>query len=387
MDSEDDGYETWSGRQNSSRGEYIGTMLEMGNIPHGNGSLQFHNGDHYQGGFRKGRFHGVGALRVADDHGKFREFAHAVCHWSNGIMQGEGVLQYANADTYAGELQKGVKHGLGRFLCFEDGSCYEGWWYLGKKHGFGVLRYANGDYYIGTWKEGFYHGQGIYGFISSGDRFSGHVEKDCFVGTGMLYECNKNSVFVGEFAEDDKTPFGVNLPYTSPRMSASLDESHSFSWMFSQLDSPLYQELHNYTWVDPSDFLTGQAIENIEYSEDGEEESEAEEQEGEMDSFLVDSEDELSFCDSHHSGNAFADEDDDASDIVRAIKSRNRKRARLPDSDSNEESVDEISHSPPKDATGIKFDQGRVDAVRDAFASLIEECEHLDEIIPENPRK
>ena len=57
---------------------------------------------------------------------------------------GYGTMQFANGDRYDGEWQKGMYHGKGIYTYAAGGRC-EGTWEKGKMVGKGFVYYPNGD--------------------------------------------------------------------------------------------------------------------------------------------------------------------------------------------------------------------------------------------------
>lgn len=86
-----------------------------------------------------------------------------------GVREGEGSLQWANGDVYEGQFKNGLRHGKGRYdslpirmLCLiynpnrlfhrfveKNGRVYNGNWSLSMKQGEGVETFKNGDEYTG----------------------------------------------------------------------------------------------------------------------------------------------------------------------------------------------------------------------------------------------
>ena len=91
---------------------------------HGDGELQYANGDVFRG------------------------------EWSDDHATGRGVLYYANANVYEGGWLADRRHGFGVFTCAADGYRYEGEWAQGRRHGQGTVFLPNGDRFVGTWKDG-----------------------------------------------------------------------------------------------------------------------------------------------------------------------------------------------------------------------------------------
>ena len=82
----------------------------------------------YQGGFRKGRYHGQGTF-TGPGGVKY------VGNWKNGGKNGQGIYTYANGDKYVGN--------------WKDDNFHQG-----------TYTFANGDKYVGKWEIGIFHGQG-----------------------------------------------------------------------------------------------------------------------------------------------------------------------------------------------------------------------------------
>ena len=99
---------------------YTGEYNDFGE-KHGQGKLQWANGDSYQGTFVKDKRQGQGTLTFASG-GEY------VGEWFNNQMHGEGTRRYPNADIYVGSYAHGKREGEGRFY------------------------YANGDLFWGDWK-------------------------------------------------------------------------------------------------------------------------------------------------------------------------------------------------------------------------------------------
>jgi hypothetical protein len=63
-------------------------------------------------------------------------------------------------DVYEGGYQRGKPHGLGK-LTKSDGSVYQGGFKGGKPHGEGCQAFASGDVYTGIFSHSFPHGEGV----------------------------------------------------------------------------------------------------------------------------------------------------------------------------------------------------------------------------------
>jgi hypothetical protein len=107
------------------KGEYLDGKY------HGQGAINYANGDKYVGGFKKGKFYGQGGFR------------------------------FASGDKYTGEFRSGMYQGQGTFF-WKNGRKYVGEWKADKQYGQGTFTRLDSSTYIGEWENGAYHGQGIY---------------------------------------------------------------------------------------------------------------------------------------------------------------------------------------------------------------------------------
>ena len=74
--------------------------------------------------------------------------------FSEGKLNGKGVLNYPDGHEYIGEFRNDLRHGQGT-LELARGDRYEGAWKDNKPHGNGVY-FRNGERFEGSWKMGCY---------------------------------------------------------------------------------------------------------------------------------------------------------------------------------------------------------------------------------------
>lgn len=92
--------------------------------------------------------------------------------WEGGLMEGHGKLfRTAGALAYEGTWKAGKKHGFARRFSPNTGDIYEGQFVEGKAHGQGVVRWANGNTWTGQWKEGNLEGAVVFHQKSDGQYF------------------------------------------------------------------------------------------------------------------------------------------------------------------------------------------------------------------------
>ncbi|KAL3780732.1 hypothetical protein HJC23_001014 [Cyclotella cryptica] len=115
---------------------------------------------------------------------------------SAGKRHGEGKLEWANGNVYIGWFKNGVIEGRGT-ITFHDGTEYSGQWRNNKFHGEGTRRFKNGNVYNGSYVDGKRHGQGKC-YFANGDLYSGDWKNDTIQGFGRYYYNNGHS-FEGMF--------------------------------------------------------------------------------------------------------------------------------------------------------------------------------------------
>ena len=170
-------------------GRYHGELLD--GLLHGQGRIEYANGARYEGEFQEGLFHGQGQWRGASGDEYTGGFAH-------GLFQGVGVFSYADGGRYHGEFVAGRLHGQGQ-LDMPDGR-YRGEFRNDRYHGLGQLEWNDGSRYQGQFHEGEIHGQGVR-HEADGSRFSGQFEHGRLQGKGQ-YRGADGTLYIGEFHDD-----------------------------------------------------------------------------------------------------------------------------------------------------------------------------------------
>ena len=100
----------------------------------------------FKGTLKDGRPEGEGTLVV------LRSGMSYAGHWTDGLMQGRGVLRLANGDTYDGDFANGEMHGNGKYMS-ADGTVYTGEFRDGLRDGTGILRLDAGSFHT-VWRSG-----------------------------------------------------------------------------------------------------------------------------------------------------------------------------------------------------------------------------------------
>lgn len=111
----------------------------------GEGTIQWVNGDRYEGAMVSGKKQGKGVFTWRDGQRYDGE-------WANDMINGRGILHYTNGDRYEGDFVNGEPHGTGTYT-LQNGDVYTGAWAHGNKHGHGRLSWASGDYWEGEFRD------------------------------------------------------------------------------------------------------------------------------------------------------------------------------------------------------------------------------------------
>ncbi len=189
------------------RGEIVDGLLQ------GQGRIDYPNGSYYTGTFKDGQWHGTGRWQGANGDRYEGEF-------KQGLFDGQGRFSYATGGVYEGRFERGSLNGAGRYS--EPGLSYEGEFKNDLYHGAGKLS-ADGTTYEGAFVAGQLHGEGtrsdasgafIGTFVngslngegayrgSGGEHYLGGFENDLFHGQGR-YEDANGDVWKGTFEQGE----------------------------------------------------------------------------------------------------------------------------------------------------------------------------------------
>jgi len=122
----------------------------------------------------------------------------------DGLLQGEGRIDYPNGSWYAGNFKDGQWHGLGEWHG-SNGEVYRGQFDKGLFHGLGDLT-TPGSHYAGTFSHGRRDGEGS---LKQADQsYRGQFKDDQYEGAGEL-EMADGSRYQGLFAKGKPNGAGV----------------------------------------------------------------------------------------------------------------------------------------------------------------------------------
>lgn len=138
---------------NAAGDRYVGAFVE--DVQTGKASIQWANGDTYEGDFVAAVPHGVGTKTCA-------EYSYTG-EISQNLRHGRGEVRFRSGrkagDKCTGTWVADILHGIGLYT-YANGDVYDGAWVAEVREGQGSMRYATGELYAGGWRAALYHGSG-----------------------------------------------------------------------------------------------------------------------------------------------------------------------------------------------------------------------------------
>jgi len=169
-------------------GRYRGDIVD--GLLQGDGRIDYPNGAYYQGRFEDGQWQGEGVWHGANgDHyeGGFR----------HGLFDGAGRFTYASGGVYEGQFRGGSLNGPGRYT--EPGLSYTGDFKDGLYEGAGRLQQADGSKYLGPFVRGLPNGEGVRS--DTDGTFAGTFIDGVLNGPGT-YQGEDGERYAGDFRND-----------------------------------------------------------------------------------------------------------------------------------------------------------------------------------------
>ena len=163
------------------RGELVNGLLQ------GQGRVDYPNGSWYAGQFDKGQWHGQGEW-----HGSNGEVYRG--QFQQGLFDGQGSLT-TNASSYTGGFKQGRRDGEGTLK--ENAMTYRGEFKADQYSGLGRLEMDDGSSYQGQFAHGKPNGEGQRG-DANGNTFSGHFVNGQLEGNGTFNSAD-GDIYVGGF--------------------------------------------------------------------------------------------------------------------------------------------------------------------------------------------
>lgn len=163
------------------RGELVDGLLQ------GQGRVDYPNGSWYAGSFDKGQWHGQGEW-----HGSNGEVYRG--NFNQGLFDGQGSLT-TSGSSYNGGFKAGRREGEGTLK--ENGMTYRGEFKADQYSGLGRLELDDGSSYQGQFAYGKPNGEGQRG-DASGNQFTGHFKDGQLEGNGTFNSAD-GDIYVGGF--------------------------------------------------------------------------------------------------------------------------------------------------------------------------------------------
>lgn len=163
------------------RGDLVNGLLQ------GQGRVDYPNGSWYAGSFDKGQWHGQGEW-----HGSNGEVYRG--NFNLGLFDGQGTLT-TNGSNYTGGFKAGRREGEGTLK--ENGMTYRGEFKADEYSGLGRLELDDGSSYQGQFAHGKPNGNGQRG-DASGNQFTGHFKDGQLEGNGTFNSAD-GDIYVGGF--------------------------------------------------------------------------------------------------------------------------------------------------------------------------------------------
>ncbi|CAI8985771.1 C13 family peptidase [Pseudomonas sp. fls2-241-R2A-110] len=163
------------------RGDLVNGLLQ------GQGRVDYPNGSWYAGEFDKGQWHGQGEW-----HGSNGEVYRG--QFNQGLFDGQGTLT-TNGSSYSGGFKLGRRDGEGTLK--ENGMTYRGEFKADQYSGLGRLELEDGSSYQGQFANGKPNGEGQRG-DASGNQFTGHFVNGQLEGNGTFNSAD-GDIYVGGF--------------------------------------------------------------------------------------------------------------------------------------------------------------------------------------------
>ena len=163
------------------RGDLVNGLLQ------GQGRIDYPNGSWYAGEFDKGQWHGQGEW-----HGSNGEVYRG--QFNQGLFDGKGTLT-TSGSSYTGGFKLGRRDGEGTLK--ENAMTYRGEFKADQYSGLGRLELDDGSSYQGQFANGKPNGEGQRG-DASGNQFTGHFKDGQLEGNGTFNSAD-GDIYVGGF--------------------------------------------------------------------------------------------------------------------------------------------------------------------------------------------
>ncbi len=172
-----------------------------GKLDRRKGTIEYSNGDIYDGEFSGFYRHGEGSMLYTSTGDSYKG------NFTDDTISGTGVYTGAGGNVYEGEFADGKKHGTGKYT-WADGSYYEGGFFDNQKHGNGVYSGADGSSFVGVYENDKKNGYGEYTY-ANGDKYIGNFKDDMREDVSATYLYANGEKYVGGFSGNLKNGEGT----------------------------------------------------------------------------------------------------------------------------------------------------------------------------------
>merc|ERR1712032_1085154 len=132
--------------------------------------------------------------------GNFADGRTYIGQWTDGRMDGQGIMEWPSGAKYEGGFKNDMKDGEGTFYLSDNEIQYAGQWCQDKAHGHGKYKHADGSTYDGQWKMAEQNGAGVE-TEANGAVYQGEFLNGSKHGAGV-WKSNDGEEYMGEFQYD-----------------------------------------------------------------------------------------------------------------------------------------------------------------------------------------
>lgn len=148
-------------------------QLNANGLPHGEGIMEYSNGQQYRGGWLNGQKSGYGTLKTPfQNREKTNPAANPKLNSETRTMT---FTEKYWGEIYKGQFFKGAKHGLGKIM-YQSGNFFKGSFNMGFKSGYGIQKVEE-KIYCGLWECGMMKDEFFVFSLKSGEALEVVFEK------------------------------------------------------------------------------------------------------------------------------------------------------------------------------------------------------------------